>query len=102
MIGLDKSKRLNWVDSLKGLLIILVILGHSIQYTIGNACYFNHLWNIIYSFHMPAFMAVSGFLAYIKWGGAIFYMAYNMEAFQTVNDSILIMDIIVDADRRKY
>ena len=63
------SKRLVWADSLKGILILLVVLGHSIQYTIGDGCYFNHLWNVIYSFHMPAFMAVSGFLAY-RVGGA--------------------------------
>ena len=56
--------RLIWADSLKGVLILLVLLGHAIQYTIGEACYTNHLWNMIYSFHMPAFMAVSGFLAY--------------------------------------
>lgn len=32
----------------------------------------NYLWNLIYSFHMPAFMAISGFLAYrpnLKQGG---------------------------------
>lgn len=57
-------KRLIWADSLKGLLIILVVLGHAIQCTLGSDCGNNHLWNIIYSFHMPAFMAVSGFLAF--------------------------------------
>ena len=103
MTRLDKrdSIRLNWADSLKGFLILLVILGHSIQYTLGNSCYSNHLWNIIYSFHMPAFMAISGFLAYRGGGGHFIYTAYNMEAFQTVNDSILFVDVIVDADWRK-
>lgn len=56
--------RLRWADRLKGCLIILVVLGHAIQQAYGAACEDNHLWNIIYSFHMPAFMAVSGFLAY--------------------------------------
>ncbi len=56
--------RLAWADSLKGWLIILVVLGHAIQNTIGDDCDNNHLWNLIYSFHMPAFMAISGFLAY--------------------------------------
>lgn len=59
-----KNNRLIWADSLKGLLIILVVLGHAIQRTLGIACETNHLWNMIYSFHMPAFMAVSGYLAY--------------------------------------
>lgn len=58
------NKRLVWADALKGILILLVVLGHAIQYTIGESCYNNHLWNVIYSFHMPAFMALSGFLAY--------------------------------------
>ena len=59
-----KSTRLRWADSLKGILIVLVILGHSIQSTLLDNCASDHLWNIIYSFHMPAFMAISGFLAY--------------------------------------
>ena len=59
-----ENKRLVWADSLKGWLITLVVLGHAIHYTIGDACYENHIWNLIYSFHMPAFMAVSGFLAF--------------------------------------
>ncbi len=53
-----------WADSLKGWLMILVIIGHAIQTVVGGECNENHLWNIIYSFHMPAFMAVSGWFAY--------------------------------------
>ena len=59
-----ERKRLLWADALKGALILLVVLGHSIQNTIGEDCYTNHLWNFIYSFHMPAFMAISGFLSF--------------------------------------
>ncbi|UKK67581.1 acyltransferase family protein [Prevotella communis] len=58
------AKRLIWADSLKGWLIILVVLGHAIQYTVGNGSESCHLWSLIYSFHMPAFVAISGFLAY--------------------------------------
>ena len=58
------NNRLVWADSLKGLLMVLVVLGHAIQNTIGPQCQTNHLWNIIYSFHMPAFMAISGYLSY--------------------------------------
>ena len=58
------KKRLIWADALKGLLMILVVIGHAIQTVEQDACEINHLWNIIYSFHMPAFMAVSGWLAY--------------------------------------
>lgn len=58
------KERLIWADSLKGWLMLLVILGHAIQHTFGTDCYSDHLWNMIYSFHMPAFMAVSGWLAF--------------------------------------
>ena len=63
------QKRLVWADSLRGILIVLVVLGHAIQVTMGDKCYDNHLWNLIYSFHMPAFMAISGYLAYRPVGG---------------------------------
>lgn len=49
--------------------MLLVILGHAIQSTMGAECESNHLWNIIYSFHMPAFMAISGWLAFRKTEG---------------------------------
>lgn len=66
---MSNSKRLLWADSLKGTLIVLVVLGHAIQEVMKQGCFDNHLWNYIYSFHMPAFMAVSGFLNYRMGGG---------------------------------
>ena len=63
--------RLVWVDSLKGWLILLVVLGHALQWTYGNdGIDHSHLWNWIYSFHMAAFMAVSGWLSYRPEGKA--------------------------------
>lgn len=58
------NERLIWADSLKGYLMILVILGHAIQSVLVDNFSTNHVWNIIYSFHMPAFMAVSGWVTY--------------------------------------
>jgi fucose 4-O-acetylase-like acetyltransferase len=58
-------------DILRGFDIILVVLGHCIQDGSGvdfstNALYFSDkLYQLIYSFHMPLFMMVSGYLA---WG----------------------------------
>ncbi len=57
-------RRLIWVDALKGWLMLLVVMGHAIQWTLGDETDDSHVWNIIYSFHMPAFFAVSGWLAY--------------------------------------
>lgn len=57
--------RYTWADSLKGVLIILVIIAHCIAQIIGNdAANDDYWWCLIYSFHMPAFMAVSGYLTY--------------------------------------
>lgn len=68
------NPRLLWADSLKGWLMLLVILGHAIQTVMPETCYQNHIWNLIYSFHMPAFMAVSGYFAYRanRYGGGKF------------------------------
>lgn len=57
------KNRLIWADALKGLLIILVVLGHAVQYVVGEVDCGNHLFAYIYSFHMPAFFAVSGWFA---------------------------------------
>ena len=59
-----KKKRIVWADSLKGLLMVLGILGHAIQTVLAEGCFNDHVFNLIYSFHMPAFMAVSGYFAY--------------------------------------
>ncbi|WP_257496252.1 acyltransferase family protein [Aeromonas allosaccharophila] len=51
-----------FVDQLKGLAILLVVFGHSLQTTypdFDNNIYFR----IIYSFHMPLFMFISGWVA---------------------------------------
>ena len=41
--------------------ILLVILGHCLQ---TGDWYNGYVWNLIYSFHMALFMAVSGFVSY--------------------------------------
>ena len=52
----------NRIDSLKGLLIILVILGHVIT-TLDNVNPLNHaVMGGIYVFHMPLFILISGYL----------------------------------------
>ena len=58
------------LDIAKGILIILVVLGHSIQFSFGpewldsEQYYENIVFRSIYSFHMPLFMMISGYLFY--------------------------------------
>lgn len=58
------------IDILKAIAIILLILGHSIQggsgneYLLNNLFFDNYLFKFIYSFHMPLFMLISGYLFY--------------------------------------
>lgn len=60
-----KRERLYDVDRAKGLGIFLVVLGHLVlkKYPEGNA-WFETLHDVIYKFHMPFFMYVSGFIMY--------------------------------------
>lgn len=59
-------------DAVKGLAIVFVVLGHAIQFG-GGKEYLIELeyWNsaamrLIYSFHMPLFMLVSGYFCYFS------------------------------------
>lgn len=54
------------LDFIKGLLIILVILGHLIQliiYRNTDEFWLSPIFKAIYMFHMPVFMAISGYLS---------------------------------------
>lgn len=55
--------RLASMDMLKGFAIILVIAGHAVQYLISGHYYDKEVYRLIYSFHMPLFMAITGFFA---------------------------------------
>ena len=60
----------NYIDFLKGNLVLFVILGHCMlfgftntitsEYTVES----NYLFRFIYSFHMPLFMLISGYFTF--------------------------------------
>lgn len=63
--------RIIWLDNLKGVLILLVVLGHAIQAINPVSFQQDPLFLFIYSFHMPLFMFVSGYAcsrAKVEWG----------------------------------
>jgi fucose 4-O-acetylase-like acetyltransferase len=57
----QEGSRLGYVDALRGFAIVLVVLGHALQYTLA-APDEDALYRLIYSFHMPLFMFLSGFV----------------------------------------
>lgn len=56
------NNRLLYIDKLKGFGIFLVVLGHVIQYNMVDFGQ-NSVFNAIYSFHMPFFFFLSGYIA---------------------------------------
>lgn len=68
MNQLPMNKRDFTLDMAKGILIILVVMGHSIQYSFGSSWLMSErffddtVFKAIYSFHMPLFMMISGYL----------------------------------------
>lgn len=67
MTGIKKERNV-LIDVVKAFAIISVVIGHSIQYGFSadylrSGAYFdNVLFKIIYSYHMPLFMLISGYL----------------------------------------
>ncbi|MBD5461397.1 MAG: acyltransferase family protein, partial [Lachnospiraceae bacterium] len=65
------GQREKFPDLLKGFAIILVVLGHCIQegsgerFSTETLYFYDRLYQFLYSFHMPLFMMVSGYLC---WG----------------------------------
>lgn len=51
------------INVLRAVAIILVVLGHSFIGTESNTVLMNFIIKVIYSFHMPIFFFISGFLA---------------------------------------
>lgn len=72
------TARSGYLDFVKGIAIVLVALGHSVQYGSGEAFrggvlfYEDGLFRLIYTFHMPLFMLVSGYVFYWSVGRRTF------------------------------
>lgn len=76
---MQTNKREKWVDAIKGFAILCVVLGHTLDGVVSRGLYveadkvLSYLFDLIYAFHMPLFMTISGLVfykAYIKDGKA--------------------------------
>lgn len=57
--NLNSKKHLLWIDLIKGIAVILVVIGHNLQDEMI-------LFKIIYSFHVPLFFLISGYCFNIR------------------------------------
>lgn len=75
------SKKINRdysFDALKGFLIILVIMGHAIQLSTDVGGWsLNPLFMVIYTFHMPLFIFISGYFSMSIFRKSIWYIVTN-------------------------
>ena len=58
-----------FIDILKGVAVFLMLWGHCIQYCVAGSqidFFENNVFQFIYSFHMPLFMLVSGYLFFFS------------------------------------
>lgn len=69
-------QRIAYIDLLKGFAIFLVVMGHFLAWNIPESCQPNFgqsfVYRLIYSFHMPLFFFLSGYLVDVKkekWNG---------------------------------
>lgn len=63
---MSQIHRLNWVDWAKTFGIFLVVFGHSFNPSSSEWSWELELLNLIYSFHMPLFFFLSGYLFKVK------------------------------------
>lgn len=81
---MNNSKRYIYIDKIKGLAILLIVLGHIILWN-GNEG--NYISNYIYTFHVPIFFIISGFLYYSK--RDMIFQKSNKEIFIEKSKKIL-------------
>jgi fucose 4-O-acetylase-like acetyltransferase len=74
-----ETKRIEYMDTLRGLAIFLMVMGHVLawiftdyQKAFDTNIYSGLLWKFIYAFHMPLFMFVSGYFFRVNLNGNLF------------------------------
>lgn len=86
------------IDFLKAFAIITVVIGHCIQFGQGavyysGKCLEDYLFRFIYSFHMPLFMILSGYLFHLSICRRSFYLNV-LSRFKTLFIPIIAWNIV--------
>lgn len=79
----NQENRIYGLDNLKFLLIVLVVVGHLIKISpVSPVSYL--IYRVIFVFHMPAFIYLSGYFARFSRKKIILQLAYTYMLFQTL------------------
>ncbi|MGH4052340.1 MAG: acyltransferase family protein [Clostridium sp.] len=62
-LKMDDSGRVFFWDNLKVMLIVLVVVGHSVDFYTSDSLMMRDIYIFIYTFHMPLFIFVSGYFS---------------------------------------
>lgn len=86
LIVASENQRIDYIDNLKGIGIILVVFGHYIEPFRDVGFMLNALFICIYMFHMPLFVYASGTVAKFRVRSLIryFWILYTAQAFYFV------------------
>lgn len=82
---LSMKKRAYCFDNLKCILIFLAVLGHLLTLSPPWNGWNEALYRLIYAFHMPVFLFITGWFAVYKRRTIIFHLAYLYFLFQTIH-----------------
>jgi fucose 4-O-acetylase-like acetyltransferase len=75
-----KQERNILIDVLKGFAILLVVLGHSVQYNLPGHFDGSLVFRVIYSFHMPLFMFLSGYVNFGSFDGSFGKLSQRLKS----------------------
>ena len=90
LYNMTLNQRINWIDWAKVFAIYLVALGHLLSKT-GSEGY---IFNFIYSFHMPFFFFISGYLFRIKENGLVDFLK---SSFRSLLVPYILLNLIGNA-----
>ena len=93
------KKRIEWIDCVKGIAIILVIAGHTVTPGIGKQGLFRGL---VFSFHMPLFFIVSGITTKTSTGPEQFFERTEKSFKRLIVPVLLMYPLICIVNLCKY